>query len=380
MRTEPSSIRVAVVDPSLFSLPYDLNLCEGLGLAGVDATLYGRMARTGEVIAEKGFRFRPWFYRYSEQWRKRLPKKVGSLLKGLEHYLDMLRFVRHVRAEHYSAVHFQWMAVPLIDRRMIQRLKGAGIPVVMTVHDTIPFNDAPTSQGQNVGWKSTLELFDAIVVHTQMSKQQLEGMGIRVPVQVIAHGLLQFGAPQAEAKSERLRLLFFGAIKPYKGLDILLRAFRQANENNNLELRIVGNCHEGPQEIAALIRVLGLGNSVRFECRFFADQEIPGMMAQADVVVFPYRRIDGSGALLTALAYRKPVIATDVGMFRELIVDREALVAPDSVEELARKLRQLSLDPNVIQRLRFIGLETAAKIPDWAAIGAQTRDLYCRLL
>ena len=376
MTTESPTPRIAVVDPSLFSLPYDLHLCEGLAEAGAEAVLFGRVPRRGEVIAQKGAQFEPWFYASSERHREKFPKRITNILKGLEHVFDMTRFSRHAKRGKFTAVHFQWMALPAVDRYVIRSLKRSGVPMVMTVHDTVPFNAAPSSKGQNVGWKSTLDLFDAIIVHTAMSKTTLEQAGLRVPIHVIPHGLLQFGPPIQGSASERLRLLFFGAIKPYKGLDILLRSFKEANSSGNMDLRIVGNCQGGPDEVEALISELGLSSSVRFECRFFSDQEVPAMLSEADVVVFPYRRIDGSGALLTALAYGKPVIATDVGMFGELITDSSALVTPNSVESLAQKLRSLLQSPEELKSLQGIATETARRIPSWTAIGQQTLKLY----
>ncbi len=338
--------------------------------------LFGRVPRRGEVIVQRGFRFEPWFYSLAEKYRQKLPKRIINLLKGLEHVVDMTRFVRDAKRRKFTAVHFQWMAVPAVDRYVIKSLKRAGVPVVMTVHDTVPFNAAPSSRGQNVGWKSTLELFDAIIVHTAMSKSNLEQAGLRVPIHVIPHGLLQFGQPIPASPSQRVRLLFFGAIKPYKGLDILLRAFNEANKSGDMQLSIVGNCQDGPTETEALINELGISKSVRFECRFFADEEVPAILSEADVVVFPYRRIDGSGALLTALAYGKPVIATDVGMFRELLTDPSALVAPSSVEALAQKLQVLSQNPEELKKLQGVATETARRIPDWTAIGRETLKLY----
>jgi glycosyltransferase involved in cell wall biosynthesis len=376
MPTDSLSSKVAVVDPSLFSLPYDLHLCEGLAQAGAETVLFGRAPRRGELVPKTGFTFSPWFYSVSESQRGKLPRRIINILKGLEHVFDMTGFARHARRKNFNAVHFQWMAVPAVDRYLVKRLKKSGIPVVMTVHDTVPFNAAPSSRGQNLGWKSTLDLFDAIIVHTAMSKSNLEQAGLRVPIHEIPHGLLRFGQAVQSSTSQRLRLLFFGAIKPYKGLDVLLRAFKEANADGKMELRIVGNCQDGRTETEALISELGLQNVVRFECRFFADEEVPAMLSEADVVVFPYRRIDGSGALLTALAYGKPVIATNVGVFGELITDPTALVDPNSIESLAQKLRSLSENPEVLNKLQEIATETARRIPDWKTIARQTLELY----
>jgi glycosyltransferase involved in cell wall biosynthesis len=141
-------------------------------------------------------------------------------------------------------------------------------------------------------------------------------------------------------------------------------------------LVIVGNCAEGPGEVEGLIKELAIEDFVRFECRFFDDADVPAILAQGDVLVFPYRRIDGSGALLTALAYAKPVIATDVGMFRELLADPEALVAANSVDALAEKLRGIIQDRSQVETLRAVALRSADKIPTWKQIGTATAKVY----
>jgi len=382
MSTETSVTNVAVIDPSLFSLPYDVHLCGGLAAAGLKTTLFARTPRTGEKISGKDFIFEPWFYSNSERWRNSslLPKAVTNALKAAEHGVDSLRLAYHLRRKKVAAAHFQWIALPAIDRFTVKFLKRAGIPVVMTVHDTVPFNASPSSKGQNLGWQSTLELFDALIVHTQQSKTNLEAMEIKVPVFIVPHGLLSFGpAPTVEKRSGKLTFLFFGSIKPYKGVDILLRAFQKANASRTAELLIVGNCAEGPGEIECLIKELAIEDCVRFECRFFDDADVPAILAQGDVLVFPYRRIDGSGALLTALAYAKPVIATDVGMFRELLRDPEALVAANSVDALAENLTGLIQDRSRLETLRAVALRSAEKIPSWTQIGTTTAKVYASL-
>ncbi|HEU5404366.1 MAG TPA: glycosyltransferase [Terriglobales bacterium] len=369
---------VAVIDPSFFSLPYDLHLCEGLASAGVGVTLYGRVPRAGERIPSGGFQVEPWFYSWSEKHRlsRFIPKKVLTALKGLEHAIDSFRLAHRLEKTQAAVAHFQWMPLPMIDRYTVRSLQRRGIPVVFTVHDTVPFNAAPSSKGQNLGWRSNLELFDAIIVHTEQSKANLEAMRLRVPVFVIEHGLLTFGPAVEKKPADKLTFLFFGSIKPYKGLDILLHAFQKANGTRSAELLIVGNAAEGRAGIDGLVKELGIDDCVRFDCRFFDDTDVPAILSQADVVVFPYRRIDGSGALLTALAYGKPAIATNVGMFTELLADPFALVAPNSVESLAEKLQETIADPGTIARLQAIASRAIKKIPSWDKIGAATANVY----
>ncbi|HMK30791.1 MAG TPA: glycosyltransferase [Terriglobales bacterium] len=377
------SMHVAMIDPSLFTLPYDTYLCNGLVEAGVAITLYGRRLRRGEAIASPKFSFCPFFYSFSERLNGKggVPRPLRNSFKLVEHISDTARLAVAINAAPPDLIHYQWMPAPLIDQLAIRQLKRRGIPVVMTVHDTTPFNDAPTSQGQNLGWKANLELFDCLIVHTEQSKTTLEQMGIRTAIATVPHGVLSFGAaPTPVPRGGKLRLLFFGGIKPYKGLDVLLRAFAKLKQTHPAELRIVGNCPEGPAELESLIDSLGIRSSTRLECRFFDDAEIPEMLSEADLVIFPYRRIDSSGALLTALAYVKPFIASDVGIFRELMKDRSGLVPPGDVDALAAKLQELVDEPSKIERLTNIALEARSEIPSWEQIGALTASVYERVL
>lgn len=363
-------MRIAIVDPSLFTIPYDTNLCGGIAQGGHDVTLYGRDLRPGERLWSSGYALEPYFFRYSE--RNRGGFLPATWLKAGEYVFDALRFIRTVRDLRPDVVHFQWLPAPSIDRYVISALKKLGIRLVFTVHDTNPFNDAPTSRGQVFGWRKVLDDFDALVVHTASSKQILERCGVRPPVAMVPHGLLSFGSAPDLRPTDNI--LFFGAIKPYKGLEVLLEAFDIMQHPANLH--IVGKPRDPSPWVAAVSR-LKKYNRVTFEPRWFDDAEIPTLMAGAALVVFPYHRIDGSGALLTALAYDKPFVATNVGMFAELAGNNSAaLVPPGDASELARKLDEALSD---LARFRGISARMKAAVPSWAEIGRRTIELYEQL-
>lgn len=373
--------KIAVIDPSLFTLPYDVHLCSGIAEAtGAEVTLFGRELRPGELCNTGKFTLHRWFYAASSRLeaKKWLPKFLRNAIKACEHVWDTLRLLMLFRKKRPAIVHYQWFPIPLMDQFAVRWLRRRGIPVIWTVHDTTPFNAAPTSQGQNLGWERSLSLPDALIVHTEQSRQRLLEMGVTVPIGVVPHGVLSFGeAPPCNGHSE-LSILFFGAIRPYKGLDLLLRAFAAVKEKRSARLKIVGNCSANARaEFEHLIRTLGIADQTTFECRFFRDEEIPALMADADLVVFPYRRIDASGAFLTAIAYGKPFLATDVGLFSEFVKDRQdALLAPDSVEELTQKIQQLILEPGKLSQLRSIASQIRSEISDWTEIGERTMTVY----
>ena len=133
-------------------------------------------------------------------------------------------------------------------------------------------------------------------------------------------------------------ILFFGLLRPYKGIDTLLEAFR---ELDGAELWIVGNprMEVGPlRELAARAR-----GSVRFVTRFVEDAEIPAIFRRADLVVLPYRDAEHSGVLYTGLAFGKPLVLSAVGGFPELATSGAArLVSPGDPTGLATTLASWS--------------------------------------
>jgi glycosyltransferase involved in cell wall biosynthesis len=371
---------IAVVDPSFFTLPYDIHLCAGIvDGTGFTVTLYGRKLRKGELCENQTFEMRNWYYTYSESiaGRQTLTRNLRNVLKVIEHAWDTVRLINALRRSRPTVVHFQWLPVPLLDQFAVRYLRRHNIPVVLTVHDTTPFNASPTSHGQDIGWRKSLERFDCLIVHTEASRKKLKSLGLTTTVEVVPHGVLTFGNAPDQEKHRGLKVLFFGAVKPYKGVDTLLRAFARIQDKQGAELLIVGNCVGGENSIRSLIAQLDIEESVKFENRFFDDAEIPSMIASADLIVFPYRSIDASGAFLTAIGYGKAFLATDLPTFREFVKERNfALVKHDSVEDLSNKLQEIISNPVELEKLRDCALQIRSEILSWREIGARTLEVY----
>jgi glycosyltransferase involved in cell wall biosynthesis len=309
----------------------------------------------------------------------RILKPARSALKAIEHIKDTLHLAAAVLRLKPDVVHYQWMPIPSIDRYAITQFKKKNIPVFFTVHDTNPFNNAPTMKGQGAGWRKSLDLFDGLIVHTEASKKKLEQYGVASEkIAIVPHGLLAFGPMDTMSLPKKKTILFFGTIKPYKGLDVLLRAFKKIADKIDVQLRIVGSCqNDDIERYRSLIRDLGIGDKVDLDVRYFADAEIPAMLADATLVVFPYRHIDGSGALLTAAVYEKPFIASDIGMFHEMLKGNHlSLVPPDDADALAERLEDVFSDTEKMHTLKNISKHIKSKVPSWSAIGTQTLANY----
>jgi glycosyltransferase involved in cell wall biosynthesis len=286
-----------------------------------------------------------------------------------------------------DVIHFQWTPFPLCDRWFLHALRRIA-PIICTIHDIVPFNGNPISTIQVLGAVRILREFDAVVAHTQRSVQHLTSLspGPR-RIRHIAHGLLQHGTgPRAlvsevESTSEgKLVVLFFGKLKPYKGLDVLIRAASliPARLQSHIRLRIVGKPYMDTRALIAMAESLQVTHLIDFQFRFIDDGEISALLQAASVIVLPYREVDASGVLMTALAEGRPIVATRVGAMAELLTDgQDALLVPvGDADLLASALSQVLEDRAVRQRLADGARRLGASIPTWRDIGRETVALY----
>ena len=163
---------------------------------------------------------------------------------------------------------------------------------------------------------------DAVVVHTRAGRRAARrGRGIAPErVRVIPHGAFEhltrqpgeLPLPPDLAAVEGPVVLCFGVVRPYKGVDVLLEAFRDVAA----ELWVVGRPLGESME---RLRRLAPPGRVRFVPRYVSDLELPAFFRRADLLVLPHRRVDVSGVLFAGLAFGKPMVLSDVGGFRDVV-------------------------------------------------------------
>jgi glycosyltransferase involved in cell wall biosynthesis len=371
-------VRVHVLDPSAYTPPYDHALCHALGMAGADVTLVTSRFAYGPVPHADGYARRELFYRHAlgSPARSKIGQHVRTASKLAEHVPDMLRYRRLAREA--EVVHFQWLSVQHLDGRLLpanRSANGAPRPLVLTAHDVLPREPRP---GQLAAQRRLYERFDAIVVHSAHGRARLTGeLGVDpARVHVIPHGAFAHLAdrpPQPPPfQTEQPVVLCFGLMRPYKGIDLLLDAWR---EIEHAELWIAGM----PKfDIASLRR--DAPANVRFVPRFIDDTELPAYFQRADLVVLPYREIDQSGVLFTALAFGVPLLLSDVGGFPEMAATGAARTFPaGDVSALHGALRVLLADPAALAGMAERARAAAAGPYSWDAIARRTLELYCSL-
>jgi glycosyltransferase involved in cell wall biosynthesis len=381
-------VRVHVVDPSAFTPPYDHALCRALAAAGAEVELYTSHFDYGPVAPAEGYERHEFFYRVSPgagHARLRLAAKL------IQHVPDMLRYRARARAA--DVVHFQWVALQHVDRHLLPaRAAGASRrrPLVLTAHDILP---REPRRGQREAQRRLYDRFDAIVVHSEHGRARLTGeLGLDpARVHVIPHGVL-LGAqelPGEDAGGEswlpaelrggdRPVVLFFGLLRPYKGIDVLLEAWRERDlgRSGAAELWIVGMPR---MDISSLRSAAPAG--VRFVPRFVSGREIPAVMSRASLVVLPYREIDQSGVALTALGLGVPLLLSDVGGFPEIAATGAArTVPPGDPAALGEALEQLLGDPGELAAMASSARAAAEGEYAWAGIARKTLELYELLL
>jgi glycosyltransferase involved in cell wall biosynthesis len=379
-------VRVLVVDPPLFTLPYDLELCRALGQAGSHVELVGRPLRDYEVGSEKGVTLRPLFYRMTDRggdaWRT---SPLTKILKGLEHGAGLLALDRLVARLRPDVVHFQWLVLPLLDRLLLRRLTR-GTRLILTVHNSsLGAHSAKVVAGgvaaaaQQVGRRDLVDLFHGFIAHTEQTRAQLEAVGVaRRRIRVLAHPPLSVGDLPHATSDGTVRIFFFGSIKPYKGVDVLARAALDLLPSRpRCRIDVVGRPFETLEAERQAIAAAGLEKRFGFDLRYVPDDDLARYLAAADIVVFPYREIDASGAFALAVTAGKPIVASALGVFAEWPASEHIrLVPPGDSSALAAALASLVDDPDARERLGEQVRALRGASVSWSTFAAECVAFY----
>jgi glycosyltransferase involved in cell wall biosynthesis len=123
-----------------------------------------------------------------------------------------------------------------------------------------------------------------------------------------------------------------------------------------------------------------LGTSVSLDFRHVPDDEIPLLWEQADVLLFPYREIEMSGVLMAALLAARPILASEIGGFAELLENGRTalLVPPDDPDALSAAMARLASEPETRQSMSREIRALAATVPSWQAVAAETAAIYAQ--
>jgi glycosyltransferase involved in cell wall biosynthesis len=374
-------------------LYYAVCLCEALTQCGVDVTLITSQ-RSEEVDGDKGgFRV--------VKLLGGMKREQPRVLRGLDYSASLVRLWRFLRRERFDVAHFQDTFVPYADAPFFKLMSGSGPKTVFTAHD--PDQESITQANRRIlglrrpALGQTYRACDGVVVMSTKAREDIVDL-FQVPAAKVAripHGNYEsYGTdnvpPRDEARrrlqiaGDRKLVLFFGSLKPSKGIEYLIRAFARLHEAMPAaHLLIAGEPLGGDVSgCAALIVELGLENAVSFRPGYVPPEQVPDYFAAADVVALPYLRIYQSGVLHLAYSFGRPVVATRVGGLAEDVDEGKSglLVPPADEGALAAALQELLNDPDRLTAMGDHARVLSETVYSWDGIARQTLDLYHSLL
>jgi glycosyltransferase involved in cell wall biosynthesis len=235
---------------------------------------------------------------------------------------SLVRAVRFLREFRPEVLVLQWWTGAVLHSYLVLCLAArlAGIKVVVEFHEVQDTGEARHRWASLYCRKLIRPLLrrtDGVVVHSRFDRvalRQTYDLG-GVPDEIALHGPFDHHAVPAprthSADPSGCRLLFFGTIRPYKGLEDLIEAF--GSLPSHYRLTVVGETWEGWTRPAEMIAASPAADRITFVNRYVTDAEVDGYFAGADVVVLPYRRSSASGPLHIAMSHGLPVVVTAVG-------------------------------------------------------------------
>lgn len=371
---------------------YAVNLSGGLA---------GRGHRVDLVTAESfelahrelpaGVRLHTPVGRLGRRFGRGWPAAAATLGRKVEAVLDARAVARLARSIGPDVIHLHSTNTSAVV--YLHLLRRIGAPLVATAHQVTPHESIAF---QDAIYRRIHGLPDLVIAHSEVDRRRLsDEFGVEADrVAVIPHGDYGFFAdvddpPDRDTARARLGLgadepvaLFFGHIREYKGLDLLLDAWPEVTAAApGARLVIAGDPVRLTTERFEQLRRQAddLGVIHRFE--YIPFGEVAEFFAAADLLILPYRSISQSGVLYLALALGVPAVATAVGAWPEMLSDGESalVVPPDSPTELAAAVARALRDPALRSRLADGG-RRVAEAHSWPAVANQTERAFGDLL
>jgi glycosyltransferase involved in cell wall biosynthesis len=394
-------IQSEIIEASLLTggidKPYAYGLAMGLSSSGVHLDIIGGdEIYSPEMQAEPQRRFLNYYGN---------PRECFGLARRIDRILRMyVRLVYYAARSSPRIFHILWNnKFQYFDRTALMLFyKLMGKRIVLTAHNVnAGKRDANDSIFNRFTLKIQYKLADHIFVHTnQMKRELLKEFGISdSAATVIRFGInnsvpnTDINAAQAKQifglKKEEKTILFFGAIRPYKGIEYLLEAFEGIQGNKeDYRLIIAGEPKKGSEKYLEKIQQL-MDQSQRADkiikrLAFIPDNETEFYFKAADVLVLPYTEIFQSGVLLLSYSFGLPVIAADVGSFSEDIISGKLgfLYNRGSVADLSKTIEgYFSSDLyKCLEDRRLEISEYANSLYSWDGVCATTGEIYKKLL
>ncbi len=277
-----------------------------------------------------------------------------------------------------DVVHAQWWAWPLAPMycTILAIAKLRGKKIVMTVHNVRMHETHILARAAN--WL-VIRVADSYIVHSAANKTAFsEDTGISSNVAVVPLGIeplrllprrVDYRAKYGISSSDKV-LLFYGNIRDYKGLDVLIKSLKKLPE---YKLLVAGQCWGGFDSYRDLANRYKVNERIITHLGYQSNKKMAELIHLADVAVFPYKFFDAaSAAATTALQHRKAIVVTNLGSMSELVSDSNAIAKPNSAKDLARAILYAYSNK---QKLENESGELSASL-QWSIIAPRVVEVY----
>lgn len=248
---------------------------------------------------------------------------------------------------------------------------------ILTVHNVLPHSGC--SKIKKYFYRLAYHAAHFLIVHTEQMAKEL-ACEFSIPRQrlvVMEHGIEPFYVKDGEKRYSsdgRVRILFFGRISDYKGLDILLDALEPLK--GRFTLNIVGRCLYDKERVPLLSRINehSAKEDIVWRDEYIHEDEVSVIFEETDLLVLPYRHIYQSGVLFQSLRYGVPIVASDVGALKQYISPDVGLVfEKNNVHDLTTKICYMLDNLHLYSRRN---IQQYAKRFEWDAVSARIIALY----
>lgn len=287
-----------------------------------------------------------------------------------------------------------WLNVPFPNKHLQQLLTGlnihvflfltkvSGYKIVWTVHNVLP-HEAQTKNDKAIAQKIS-RLASHKIVHSTYALHQMQDLGMDTGrTTVIPHGnyigvypnniTWQQARKKLNIAKDEFAILFFGLIRPYKGVEDLLKAFKPLGGKYKARLIIAGSCSDiGLKQ--QIIRAQKTGNIDFFE-GYIPDSEVATYFKSTDIVCLPFKAITTSGSALLTMSFGKPLIAPYSGALTDLPKNVGYLYDPEKQNALSQTLSKAMNNSTNLSRLGSNASAYAEKI-SWEKIANDTLSVY----
>lgn len=315
-------------------------------------------------------------------------KKKNILFKLLSYLKSLFNLCLIIKRENPDIVHVQWIKFFFFDYIVLVYIKLLNIKYVYTAHNVVPHN---SGNKDNYKYKIFYNTVDAIIVHTESTKQEIVSTFDILPdkICIIPHGILTYGIDEAliDQKIECIRndlklenqlvFLSMGVQSEYKGSDIICKVWMNnffLQDKNKYHLFIVGKCDQiDYKKIKAI-------DNVTVVDRFVSDVEFQAFLRVGDVLLLPYRKISQSGVLLTAISTHTPFLVSNCGGLSEplKIANVGWNIGQATFENLSHILRDGCITKEIVMRIKSD--ENSWRLLEnyysWESLAKKTRIFY----